>query len=310
VYKCAAILFVALSASAQSTSLNNARGEITRQGEFPLIGYSIEFTNPSDSSGEMRTQVNSSGSFEFRGIPAGNYRARILKNDTPVYTTWVIVRNDASVIQIEIPDSVKSDRPASGTISMKRLAHKIPKKAMKEMNKSVDARAKGDLEKSLQHLRKAVEIDPEFTEGYVNLGARYMELKRLDEAQAAFERAAQIDPHCPEAHSNLALVYITKRMPKEAAAEARRSIEINDGSAKAHFVLAFSLAAQDPRSVEALRHYERAAAEFPKAHLGAAQVLMAQGDRASAEKALKEYLRTGDQSNRALAQTFLAKLQQ
>lgn len=307
-YKYALFLLFPLLSFAQ-IGANSVRGELSREGEFPMVGYAVELSNPSSGSADIRTQVNSSGSFELRGISAGSYRARVLKDDGVVYTTWVTIRTDGGPLNIEVPPA-KGARPASGTVSMHRLTHKVPKKAMKEMNRSVDARRKGDIENSLAHLQKAVEIDPEFTEAYVNLGARYMELKRFDDAQATLEKAVSIDPHCPEAHSNLALIYITKRMTKEAEASARRSVELNDGSPKAHFVLAYALLAQNPRSLEALRHFERAAPFFPKAHLGAAQIFAAQGDRASAEKAVKEYLDSGDQTNRAMAQTFLAKLQQ
>jgi tetratricopeptide (TPR) repeat protein len=310
VYKCVIVSLLSLFAHAQISSLATIRGEVSREGEFPMVGYSIEWINPSNSSIDLRAPINSSGNFELAGVTPGNYRARIFKDNALVHSTWVTVRNDGSSVQIDLPQANAAARPASGTVSLHRLTHKVPKKAMKELNRSVDARQKGDIEKSLAHLEKAVEIDPEFTEAYVNLGARYMDMKRLDDAEDTFAHAIRLDPHCPEAHANLALVYVTKKMPKEAEISARKSLEINEGAPKAHFVLAYALALQDPRSAEALRHYERAGSLLPIARLGAAQIRMAMGDHTGAEKELKEYLKTGDQSNRALAQNFLARLQQ
>jgi tetratricopeptide (TPR) repeat protein len=275
-----------------------------------MNGYSIELTNPSNRFGDYRAVVGSTGIFEVQGVPPGTYQLRIFKDNQMIQQEWVTATTSASLIQLRLPESSNSARPASGTISVKRLSHKPPKQAIKHMNRAAAAREKGDLHKSLEHLQSAVEIDPEYVEAFVNLGARYVELQRVDEAADAFERAIQIDPHCAQAHSNYALVMIQKGKPREAAASARRAVDIDGGNMRAHYVLGYSLALQDPSSEEALQHFVRASEAYPLARLGAAQILLQRGDQQRAETELKAYLRTGDQHKREAVRSFLAKLKQ
>jgi len=76
-------------------------------------------------------------------------------------------------------------------------------------------RASGDVERSEQHYRKAVEIDPDFAQAWVGLAAVYW-LRAEDRAQmaiwiekmgTALEQALKLDPEQPEAHARAAAYY-------------------------------------------------------------------------------------------------------
>jgi len=50
--------------------------------------------------------------------------------------------------------------PLGGTISVERLAHVVPGKAVKEYDKAKKARQAGDVDRAIASLQKALEIDP------------------------------------------------------------------------------------------------------------------------------------------------------
>ena len=306
--KIALFLFVSTVLLAQSPV--TLRGELDRKGDFPMVGYSVEFTEAGNRSADYQAMVSSTGEFEIDSVPPGTYQVRILKDNRLVHQAYVTTSGNASRIQLDLPKSGASARPASGTVSLHRLSHKAPKKAVKEMKQAAKAREKGDVQKSLEHLEKAVEIDPEYVEAQVNLGARYMEVRRLDEAGRAFKRAIQIDPYCTQAHSNLALVMLHRSKPREAEIAARRAIDIDDGNMRAHYVLGFALSLLDPSSEEALRHFIRASDGYPTARVGAAQILLERGDKGLAERQLKAYLSSGDETQKEVVQSYLSHLRE
>ena len=304
-------LFLCLATVVFAENRVTLRGElISPIGEFPMAGYSVELTNPNNRSADYRAVVGSNGAFEVHSLLPGTYQVRIIRNDRVIHQVFVTANTHASLVQIELPESKASARPASGTVSIQRLSHKPPKDAVKEMKRAAKARQKGDVQKSLEHLEKAVEIDPKFVEAQVNLGARYIELKRMDDAAAAFERAIRIDPYCTQAHSNLALVMIARGNAREAELSSRRAIDIDDGNMRAHYVLGYSLTMQNPSSEEALRHFMRASEAYPLARVGAAQILLERGDNGLAERQLKAYLSSGDETKREVVRSYLANLRQ
>src|SRR4051794_9441641 len=61
--------------------------------------------------------------------------------------------------------------PLRGTISVKRLAHVVPGKALKEYDRAKKARQTGDVDRVMASLQKALEIDPEFIEAVNDMGA-------------------------------------------------------------------------------------------------------------------------------------------
>jgi tetratricopeptide (TPR) repeat protein len=308
VYKIVLFFFVSIVLFAQSSA--TLKGELHRRGEFPMVGYSIELTNAGNRSANYQATVSSTGEFAIDSVPLGTYQVRVLKDNRLVHQAYVTTNGSASLVQLDLPESEASARPASGTVSLHRLSHKPLKKAVKEMKQAAKAREKGDVQKSLRHLEKAVEIDPEYVEAQVNLGARYMEVKRIDDAATAFERAIQIDPYCTQAHSNLALVMLHRSKPKEAEIAARRAIDIDDGNIRAHYVLGFALSVQDPSSEEALKHFIRASDGYPMARVGAAQILLKRGDKGLAERQLKAYLSSGDKTQKEVVQSYLSQLRE
>ena len=74
-------------------------------------------------------------------------------------------------------------------------------------NSGVVAYHNGHYEKALELFERCVEIDPEFTEGYNNLGLAYTELNEENKATDAFKKAIELNPDLAVTYKNLGYVF-------------------------------------------------------------------------------------------------------
>lgn len=74
-------------------------------------------------------------------------------------------------------------------------------------NSGVIAYHSGQYEKAQELFNKAIELEPDFTEGYNNLGLTYTEINEEDKATDAFKKAIELDPDLPATYNNLGYVF-------------------------------------------------------------------------------------------------------
>jgi hypothetical protein len=96
-------------------------------------------------------------------------------------------------------------RPVSGRISVALLKHHVPGKARREFVRAGDETRKGHLDAAIQHLKKAIEIDPAYVEAQNNLGAGYIELGDHEQAIPHLRTASRLDPTSIFARTNLGI---------------------------------------------------------------------------------------------------------
>ena len=99
---------------------------------------------------------------------------------------------------------------------------KAPSKAKKELQKGMEAFSKSDFKKSEEHVRKAIEIYPQYARGWNNLGV--ILIKEGDRAGAAdaWHKSIDADSKFPSGYLNLARLEIQdKKMPEAADYIAR-----------------------------------------------------------------------------------------
>lgn len=68
-------------------------------------------------------------------------------------------------------------------------------------------RQAGDLDRAVDHGRKAVALSPDYADARNNLGIVHFERSELDEAEACYGRAIRLKPDFAEAHNNLGNLY-------------------------------------------------------------------------------------------------------
>jgi tetratricopeptide (TPR) repeat protein len=111
-----------------------------------------------------------------------------------------------------------------------------------------------DADAAAANYARALELDPELIDAYVNLGRLRHEAGRPREAIALYERALQVAPDDALIHFNLAVALEDVQGPHPAIAHYRRALEIDPQFADAHYNLA-GLFEQLGRPAEAIRHY-------------------------------------------------------
>jgi TolB-like protein/Flp pilus assembly protein TadD len=86
-------------------------------------------------------------------------------------------------------------------------------------NASIVKGSLGNMEESLALLDKATKLDPLHQTLLLNLGIRYFQAGRLEDAEAAYRRLLQLNPDYLGAHALLGNVYLWQQRPKAALEE-------------------------------------------------------------------------------------------
>ena len=137
----------------------HVRGEITGGQGVPPGDLTVDLLDLRNRS-IGRAPVFANGSFEFRQVPAGEYNVLVTFNGTVLLRTMISVRDLTAFVNLRLQDQTAA-RPASESISVRRLTHKVPRKALKEFNRAKKAERAGDAAQAIDHLANAVSIDPD-----------------------------------------------------------------------------------------------------------------------------------------------------
>jgi tetratricopeptide (TPR) repeat protein len=213
-----------------------------------------------------------------------------------------------------VPDaSTQTQDPVGpgGTISIKRLNHKVPGKAAKEYEKGTHLRDKHKFEQALSHFQKALEIDPEFVEAANDIGATYADLKRVADAQAAFEKTIKIDPQYWSGYFNLAVMYMVRGEFADGERAARRATDLNRSNAGNRLILGMALVLENKFTDEAIGLLENTRDEYPQAHLFLARALAGRGRNETARTEIRNFLGcplAQDAEAKELAESWLQAL--
>ena len=121
-----------------------------------------------------------------------------------------------------------------------------------------------DLDSSIEHFRRAIEIDPQFALAYSALGSCYVNrvLKGLgqagdhDKAKNAFRKALALDPKLLEARMQMVFIYLTGGQKQKARAEVELLRQEYPNDPGVQFVRAV-VARLDSDYDQALRSFDR-----------------------------------------------------
>jgi len=101
--------------------------------------------------------------------------------------------------------------------------------------------AQGEIWLAIHHFEKAVALDPNFLDAYINLGNVLKEARIFDRAVAAYLRALNLSPNHAIVHGNLACVYYEQSLIDLAIDTYKRAIELQPNFPDAYCNLANAL---------------------------------------------------------------------
>lgn len=98
----------------------------------------------------------------------------------------------------------------------------------------------GAVTEAIRGFKNVSSLQPEFAAAPVNLGNIYLELNRLDDAQASFSTALEIDKSSAAAYYGLGQVALSKRNYVAAVDYFQKSLELAPGANRIHYSLAMA----------------------------------------------------------------------
>ena len=93
---------------------------------------------------------------------------------------------------------------------------------------------KGELEQAVEAYHQAIQINPDATGPFYNLGLAYKHLKQYERAAAAFESALRLEPDNINIRLNLGNVYNRMERWEKAIGHLNRVVHRTQGNAEAH----------------------------------------------------------------------------
>jgi tetratricopeptide (TPR) repeat protein len=206
-------------------------------------------------------------------VPAARVRRALaaLLRQLPAQRPMSGLRIFADGRHVAVRDGGTAWQPETGQVlldfDVDELAQRVAqlRDARGDAGARVAARAQAELERAIaleesapaaaaDAYRRALELDPELVDAYVNLGRLRHEQGAPGESIRLYERALEIAPDDALIHFNLAVALEDTRGPHPAIAHYRRALELDPEFADAHYNLA-GLCEQLGRTAEAVRHY-------------------------------------------------------
>lgn len=255
-----------LDAQVTARQSGSVMGEVDTGGE-PCDTLSVVLS----ASGEpdRRVDLRIGGAFDFRDVPFGQYELKVVTLHGEVTHREFFFLNSAYRLSVRLPRN-GFVRTATSTVSAARLRHDVPAKARKEFARASEASRKNDSPSAVEHLARAIELDPDFMEAHYNLGVQYLQSGQFPLALPEFEKAVVLDPGVPAAWVNLASTWLHLKRLVEAEAAARKAIRLDGTNAVARYCLGLALLSQAKKTPEALANLKIASETLASARIALA----------------------------------------
>ena len=255
-YCCLAASLLAVSLYAQEP-VALVKGRVI--GNEPTFDeYVIELTNLTTRVTVSRVEVSMGGDFTVRGLPYGDYLARIATYHGDTVAQQIInIHESVSPIDLRLPP--RSPRPTGATVSARELRTPPRRKAVDASVAAQRFSESGRFDQAATELEKAVRISPEYAAAHSNLGVQYLRLKRYADAEAEIRRAIEIAGANPHDLANLAFAQLGQERFADAAATAREALKLRKDAPTGHLVLGLALVLEPETRGEGIAHLEEAA---------------------------------------------------
>lgn len=178
------------------------------------------------------------------------------------------------------------------------LAAQKPKPPAAETRRNVpellrqasEALGREDFAGAVETLKAVVEIEPDMTEAWFNLGYAYSGLRQNQEAVEAYRKTLELQPDLFEARMNLGILFLEMQQPQAALAHLEQAVALKPKHARAHlyFGRGLSLAGHQDRAEQELREALQLEPASGIAHFDLGQLLLEKRQHAEALAAFQQ----------------------
>ena len=241
--------------------------------------------------------TNKQGEFHLNNLSEGIYYVQAEVDDRslePVIEKLSLGRGIVRKLTLELREKKTPvlSNPAR-VVSVAELRQVVPIAARKEYELGLKLVSKGDFTQAAEHFQQAISLYPDYLAARNDLGAQYLKLKRLDEAEKLFQGVIEEDPKNFNAKFNLGLVRIERKNYLAAISELKQAKVIDSTRPVASLWLGFALLESGDLAsaeTELTKALVMGGSECVAAHYHLARIYLARGDTTEALRALQAYL--------------------
>jgi Flp pilus assembly protein TadD len=225
----------------------------------------------SSGQGDLTVLTDGNGNFMFRSLRSGTYTVVVEggnfyeESRESLYIEPAITDNRTNVsigplsrpytLQIYLRPKQLGAPVKTGVLNAALAT--IPKAAVDHYEKGVQAAGRGETDKAIDDLRRAVSLHPNFGLALNELGVQYLRKGQLDKAADALTKVLQLSPDAPEPSLNYGIVLLQQKKFAEAEKQLRDAVRLNDSAYTAHLYFGITLIY--------VKNYTEAEAELRKA---------------------------------------------
>ncbi len=200
----------------------------------------------STNSTTLTTFTNSEGIFYFNSLEPSNYTVIIETGEEyvpireSVFIDREIVGSTARTFNVIFYLRPKGTSLTNTGVVSASLA-KVPKSALEQFKKALEAKEKNDAKLAVEKLNEAVRLYPQFAEAYSELGSLYIKSGDLKKAEEALRKTLQLNEKNASAQLNYGIVLLNQRKMFEAEKELEKAVLADEKAAAPHMYLGIAL---------------------------------------------------------------------
>ena len=278
---------------------NNAviRGRVTLPSGFGHEGYA-RITLRNDQSTLSTLYTNNSGEFQIRNLSEGTYYVQAEVSGTkfePVVHRVSLGRGLMVDLTMELREKKEPEvsKRLNKVVSAAELRQNVPPAAKKQYELGLKFVNKGNFQQAATHFNEALVIYPDYLAARNDLGAQFLKLKRIDEAEQQFETVLRNDPKNFNAKFNMGLVHVERKQYPEALSVLNQAVAIDSTRPVARLwigIAKLELGDLDSAEAELTRALIMGGDECIAANYHLARVYLDRGDLAEAARSVNVYI--------------------
>ena len=275
------------------------QGRVTLPSGFAAKRY-IRITLSNAHSVLSTLYTNSSGEFQLRNLAQGVYYVQAEVQDgsfDPAARRVELGRGLTVQLTLELREksspAAANARAGARVVSAAELQQSVPPAAKKQYELGLKSVGKGDFAQAAARFEAALAVYPDYLAARNDLGAQYLKLKRLDEAEKQFRTVLARDLKNFNAKYNLGLVHVERRDYAGAIAQLNQAIAVDATRPVARLWLGFALLKMGDvagAERELVKSLVMGGAECAAANYHLARIHLGRGDAAEATRYLGVYL--------------------
>ncbi|HEX8098254.1 MAG TPA: tetratricopeptide repeat protein [Pyrinomonadaceae bacterium] len=288
------LLILAPAACAQA--VGSSRGLPGSGGRSIIQGKVIFPADPAPKTKRVKVRLEASefsgstahtddnGVFLFNGLLSGYYTITVDAGpDYEVAVERVNIERETNAggRSVNVPIYLKPKGAGAASFAG------VPKGAVDQYNKGLEAAKAGDSKRAVELLKAAVEQAPKFGPALNELGVQYLKLGEPDKAAEAFKAALSVTPDEFGPRLNYGIALLNLKKFAEAETEIRVALKKNANASTAHYYLGMALISQ--------QKIGEAQSEFEKSVKGSDQIALAHKYLGGIYWRNKDYKRAADE---------------